>query len=357
MGGPRGEVAPDQLSEDDLALLHALQLWPRASWTALAPILSSSPSVLAARWNRLRSNNLAWVYAYPLGGVARGSRQVAVVEVDCASGVAVEVARELETRPYVRGLDFAASGRHLMLVVTAKSFTRMSSHIVDELARIPGVASTRSHLSAHMHVEGRQWRLDALDPRQQAAVEAAAHCAAPDIRDSAFIDLGSEAYAPLLSVLGIDGRATATDIAERIGRPASTVRRQLGLLLRAGALAMRCEMSQQHTRWPVSVTWWLRAPHAVTATVVARLRAERRIRMCMSVAGTANLVVTAWTADLADLMRLQAAVESMLPSNGIVDTSVSLRTRKRSGWLLAPDGRLDRSHSSPVCGRMSESTG
>jgi DNA-binding Lrp family transcriptional regulator len=334
--------AHQRLSEADLALIHALQLWPRANWSALAPVLSSSPQALAARWTHLRDNRLAWVYAYPLGGVAASSRQIAVVEIDCAPGATDTVAERIAGLSCVRGLDFAAYGRDLLVIVTAASFRRMSAFILDELTHVPGVVSVRSHLGARLHVEGRQWRLDALDPGQQVAVEAAAAAAAPHLRGCGPIDLQSATFAPLVSVLAVDGRATANDIAERIGRPPSTVRRQLAQLLRAGALAMRCEMSQAHTRWPVSVAWWCRVPHAALPAVVARFAAEPRVRMCLSVTGPANIFVVAWAADFPDLMRSQAALEILLPPGAIVDSSVSLRCRKRAGWLLAPDGRLDR---------------
>lgn len=338
----RRTSAHDTLSEDDLALIHALQVWPRASWSALAPILSSSPQVLAARWAHLRDDRLAWVYAYPLGGVAANSRQIAVVEIDCTPSSLDAVTARVETLPHVRGLDLAALGRQLVLIVTTPSFPRMSSVVLDELAGIPGVASVRSHLGVRLHVEGRQWRLDALDPAQRDAVASAEAAAAPHLRECGPIELRSPIYAPLVALLGADGRATATDIAARIGRPASTVRRQLARLLRAGGLAMRCEVSQPHTRWPVSAAWWCRVPQAALHAVVAGLRVEPRVRMCLSLAGPVNLFVVAWTADVADVMRTQGVLERMLPPNAIVDGTVALRCRKRAGWLLTPDGRLDR---------------
>ncbi|MGW5649214.1 hypothetical protein ACWEV3_37870 [Saccharopolyspora sp. NPDC003752] len=64
------------------------------------------------------------------------------------------------------------------------------------------------------------------------------------------------------------------------------------------------------------------------------MREDSRVRLCMSVTGSANLVVNAWTADMGDL-----CLERLLPAGGIVNSSVILRTRKRVGWLMHPDGR------------------
>ncbi|WP_177226580.1 hypothetical protein [Saccharopolyspora shandongensis] len=68
------------------------------------------------------------------------------------------------------------------------------------------------------------------------------------------------------------------------------------------------------------------------------IREDSRVRLCMSVTGSANLVVNAWTADMADLMNMQDSLERLLRQGGILNSSVILRTRKRVGWLMHPDG-------------------
>ncbi|MEU6263512.1 hypothetical protein [Saccharopolyspora shandongensis] len=42
---------------------------------------------------------------------------------------------------------------------------------------------------------------------------------------------------------------------------------------------------------------------------------------------------------MGDLMNMQDSLEKLLPAGGIVNSSVILRTRKRVGWLMHPDGR------------------
>ncbi|WP_179014408.1 AsnC family transcriptional regulator [Paenarthrobacter ureafaciens] len=45
--------------ERDLRLLHALQVRPRAPWTALAPVVGADAVTLARRWNVLQDRGLA----------------------------------------------------------------------------------------------------------------------------------------------------------------------------------------------------------------------------------------------------------------------------------------------------------
>ncbi|MEV0698664.1 Lrp/AsnC family transcriptional regulator [Saccharopolyspora sp. NPDC050389] len=320
-----------------MALIHALQLWPRAPWAALAPTLGASPTALAQRWTRLRDAGLAWITAYPEYGELSGGAMVALVEMNCAPGAVDDVARRLEQMHRVHNIEHAARGLDLLLTVSASSFGELSALLLDELPKLPGVASLHSHIGTRRHIEGNQWQLDALDRAQREAILQAGR--AERDRPSEPIYLRSKVFAPLVAALAHDGRATAAELAERLDRPTSTVRRQLAALLQSRALRLRCEVAQLHTRWPIAVIWWCRLPNSALPAAVSRLREDSRVRLCMSVTGSANLVVNAWTADMADLMNMQDNLERLLPPGGIVNSSVILRTRKRVGWLMHPDGR------------------
>lgn len=322
-------------SEEDFALVHALQLHPRASWSGLSPVLDAAPVTLARRWQRLRASGHAWVTSYPV--VRDDVMQVALVEVDCAPGRLDDVVATLEAEPSVMTIEHAARGRDLLLTVNSPSFPQLSGLVLDRLGRVPGVASTRTHLAAGVHVEGSRWRLDALDAGQIDAVRALRQ--ADEGPGGAPVDLLGPVYRPIVRELGADGRAGAADVAARIGRPASTVRRQLAALVRSGSLVFRCEVAQLLTRWPICVTWWIRLPIDDVGDAVRRIRGDPRVRLCLSLTGPANFLVTAWTRTVPELVAMQSALEHALPAAEIVDTSVILRTRKRMGRLLHPDGR------------------
>ncbi|MBV6756440.1 Lrp/AsnC family transcriptional regulator [Rhodococcus opacus] len=327
------------LTEDDMALIHALQIWPRGSWRALAPILEASPMTLANRWNRLRDAGLAWVTALAVPGLLSGYSSVALVEVDCVRDSFDDVVARLEQTRQVIAIEHAARGRDLLLTVDGGSFDGLAAFLVDVLNRIPGIASTRSHLGVRVHLEGSRWRLDALDPGQREAVTALRQAARPDLGLSHPRPRPTPLLAAVEKELFYDGRASAADIATRLDRPSSTARRALATLLGSGDLAVRCEVAQWHTRWPISVTWWCRLPGEKLDDIVGQLRRDGNIRMCVSLTGPSNFAVQAWVADMADLMATQTRLEHILRPGEITDSSVTLRTRKRNGWLLQPDGR------------------
>lgn len=324
-------IVQHPLDEGDLTLIHALQIRPRGTWSELASVLGESGPTLAARWARLRADGAAWITAYPLADTV----VTAFVEVDIVPGLMHQVCAVLDVSPWAGTIEYAARGRDLLVTIFAKDFAHLSEILLDELGEIPGVAQFRTHIAARIHVEGSRWQLGALGPRERAALRVL-----PDARPPSSISLRKPTYAPLLLELARDGRATAADIAARIDRPASTVRRQLGTLLRSGGLVFRCEIAQRLTRWPVTVTWWCRVPASALDDVVERVRREPRVRLCMTITGTSNFLLTMWTASMTDLMASQRWLEDCLgPSSSIADTAVTLRTRKRLGWMVHPDGR------------------
>lgn len=327
------------LTEEDLALIHALQIWPRGSWSALAPILGASPMTLASRWNRLRDAGLAWVTALAVPGLLSGFSSVALVELDCVRESFDDVVTRLEQVEQVIAIEHAARGRDLLLTVDGRSFDGLADFLVDVVNRIPGVASMRSHLGVRVHIEGGQWRLDALDRSQREAITTLRHHALPERTDARPRPRPSPLLAGVEKELFYDGRASAAEIAARLGRPPSTVRRALTTLLASPDLAVRCEVAQWHTRWPISVTWWCRLPGNQLHEIVAQLRLDGSVRMCISLTGPSNFAVQAWVADMADLMATQTRIERILRPGEITDSSVTLRTRKRNGWLLQSDGR------------------
>lgn len=325
----------DVLDEEDLALLHGLQIAPRVSWSAAAAILGSSPATLAARWSRLRDQGLAWVTAHPSGRSA--GVVVALVEVDCWPGSRADVVRTLCADTRVATVEESARDRDLLLTVMAPGLPEMTRFVLDDLARVPGVEHTRTHLTTAIHSQGSSWRLDALDRQRRLEFERIA--AKPTGVGSRTGGLPPATAWPLIRELSRDGRATAADLARRCGRNPATVRRQLPRLLSAGPLAFRCEVAQVASQWPISCTFVARVPpteHARTATSLATLA---ELRLCISTTGSSNFMFTVWVRSLGRLMDIERLLAERLPDVTILESAVTLRTTKRMGWMLDESGR------------------
>lgn len=317
--------------EEDLALLHCLQIAPRVTWTDLAPVLGSTPTALATRWNRLRSSGLAWVASYP---DARGDALVtSLVEIDVAPGHRAEVVHLLCRDPRVISVEESARGRDLLLTVLTPDLPSLTRFVLDDMAAIAGIERQRTHLATAVHTDGTSWRLDALDKDQKAACEAIAATIGPQ----AGVTPPKDAQ-DLVDILAHDGRASAAELARQTGRSPATVRRQLARIVGSGMLRFRCEVAQLASQWPISCTWVARVPPAEQERTVAALRTLPELRLCISTTGDTNLMFTVWVRSLQHLMRLEQLLGERLPWLGIVDNAVTLRTPKRVGWLLDEGG-------------------
>lgn len=322
----------DVLEERDLELLHGLQIAPRVSWTDAGRILGANPSTLAERWARLRSSGLAWVTAHP-GGSYRNVT-LALVEVDCLPGARAEVVQAVCKDPRVVTVEESTRGRDLLLTVITPDLPALTAFLLDELESLPGVERQRSYLATAVHWHGSDWRLDALDPRQEAAFADAARAAEP----AATVTPPRDAW-PLIQGLAHDGRATAADLARVTGRNPATVRRQLGRLLASDLLSFRCELASEVSGWAVSSTWTARVPSADHEGTLAALRTLPALRMCLSTTGDTNIAMTVWTRSVHDTLRIERLLGQQLPWLQLRDIAVNLRTPKRMGWMLDPTGR------------------
>ena len=327
-----------QLDERDLRLLHGLQIAPRVSWTDAARILGANRAALAARWDRLRSAGLAWVSAQPGGGYQDVT--LALVEVDCLPGARSDVVRAVCRDPRVATVEESTRGRDLLLTVITHDLPALTEFLLDDLELIPGVERQRSHVATRVHRHGSHWRLDALEPAQEAEFERIARNAATPVTGAPPPD-----SRPLIEVLARDGRATAADLARVTGRNPATVRRQLGRLLRSGLLSFRCELAAEVSGWSVSSTWTARVEAADHDRAVAALATLPELRMCISTTGETNLAMTVWTRSVGDIQRIERRLGERLPFLRLRENAINLRTPKRMGWMLAPTGRV----SGPVC--------
>lgn len=319
------------VTESDLELLHGLQIAPRISWADAARILRTTPATLAARWARLRREGLAWITAHRGGDPAP---VMALIEVDCVPGARADVVTAICADRRAVTVEESTRGRDLLVTALTRDLKGLTEFVLDDLSSQPGVQTQRTSLITTLHRHGGDWRLGALDRRQESAFEAAAAAMRPSRSVRPPEDDG-----PLREVLAADGRASAADCARVTGRNPATVRRQLARLLASGTVAFRCEVAQLVSGHPISSTWLVSVSPADQERTVAALSTLSELRMCASITGDATIAFTVWTSSLADITRLERRIGERLPWLSIRDSGVNLRTRKRMGWMLDPTGR------------------
>lgn len=330
---PHTPHPPHAPSELDLALVHAMQLRPRASWSQLAPPLGVTAGTLARRWRRLCGAGLAWVTAAPGREFSR-SRCTAFVRLACRPGATARVTDELTRRPEVATVEVTGGGAELLLDVLAPDLRGLGRLLTGDLGRLPGVTGVSSLFATSLYVEGSRWRLGSLDPAQRTALGGAR--APGDRPRSPALDPVDRA---LLDGLVKDGRLSWAELAERTGASTATVRRRLRRLESSGVVTFRCDIAPSLAGRPVPVSLLANAPSGDVDTVHQVLAAHPDCRLAAAVTGPANVFATFWLSDLADLPRLERSLSRRLPALSVTDRIVGLRTVKRMGHLLDEEGR------------------
>ncbi|WP_106399289.1 Lrp/AsnC family transcriptional regulator [Actinocorallia populi] len=320
------------LDEIDYLLVTALQREPRAEWRRIGAELGIDPSTAARRWSRLTEAGLAWLTCYP-AWLPPGAL-ITFIELDCAPGRVHEVALALADDPHLFTIEHVTGGRDLLLTASFTGQAQLASYIGFRLGAVPGITATRTHVASILHAEGSRWRLDRL------AFPAAGPSPAPAFSGHGTLSPDDLA---LIHALARDVRQSAAALAERTGLSPTTARRRLARLERDGLMAYRCEVSRSHSGWPVSVTLWGSAPAEDAASITARLAHLRETRMCVSLSGAHNILLTVWLRAVDGLPAFEASLAARVPELAITDRTLTLWNLKFAGQLLSPEGRRLRS--------------
>ncbi|MET9327373.1 Lrp/AsnC family transcriptional regulator [Tsukamurella sp. NPDC003166] len=332
---PADEVTGDTpdgaaLSADDLRLVHALQVVPRAPWSRIGAALGCDPVTAARRWARLRDGGYAWVTAY------RFARRtvVALVELSCAPGRTLEVAADLAQDVEAITIDVTAGGRDLVITVAVEGDDRLGEYLLDRVGRVAGVVSSRTHVFTTIASDARTWRLRILGQDELAALEAIPRSAGRQ-RTS----LSVPEFDGVLAELAADGRIRAAELAERRDIGVDRARAALNTVLATDGVVVRTEVARRFSERPVYAWFFLRVPARSTDRVLRRLSTLRDVRLLATSIGTCNIVLAMWLAGLDDVQRVEAVIERSDAEVMIVDRSLVLRTTKHLGRQLRIDGR------------------
>lgn len=315
-----------ELPTEDLELIHALQIAPRATWTQLGSALGRHPTTLAARWKQLRADGRAWVTGHP-GSQGCGT----FIGLECRPGHRAEVLERLCASSRIATVEESARAADVRLTVLTRSWQQLARDVLPLLRADPAILRTQVTVITRLYAIGNNWRLDVLSPDQQHRV-AALH---PEVlRPPGATPAG---LAEMTAVLQRDGRATAAQIAAATGVHPTTAVRHLREAIETGLIALRCELAQAHSGYPVPCQWYVRVPPAQLEAAVRYLRSYRTLRLCASTTGDTNFTFFMWLRAPEDILDVEAGLQAAAPAVQVVESDVGVRTHKRMGWLLRED--------------------
>lgn len=321
--------------EAELSLVEALQVSPRAPWSTIAKVLDITPTTAAHRWDRLVADGIAWVTAPP-GMPVLENQCLAYIEITCRPGSNLAVAHELARDAHALSVELTAGSADVFVTAAASDLGTMSRYLLERLGRVDGISGTRTRIATRLYTEGSAWRLGTL---RQDSIDELIRSRPP--RPSSPPPLGplSAADRQMLVQLGLDGRASYAELAERSGVSAPTARRHVTRLLESGAVIPRTDLAAPLAGYPVLVNLWATAPIGDLAETARQLARLRQVRLCVTLAAAPSLLVSCWLRTVEEVHRFELAIAGRLRQIEVVDRLLVLRTVKRMGRLLDADGR------------------
>ena len=196
------------LKDDDLRLLNALQIRPRASWSELSRAIGSDPVTLTRRWERLHSQGIAWIAAYRGGPIVSAT---ALLEIECAPAQTMSVAEQIAHDPEVLTVDLTTGNRDLLVTLTCTDLDQLSRYVLERTQSLPMITAMRTQIVSSANSDARNWRLRALDAEEIAALESAP---AGKIRG---VRAGEEEQSQLFDILSREPRVTVSALAAALG--------------------------------------------------------------------------------------------------------------------------------------------
>ncbi|MFD9889896.1 Lrp/AsnC family transcriptional regulator [Amycolatopsis sp. NPDC059027] len=298
----------DTLDETDQALVAALRVDGRASWTQLAAVLGISEQTVARRYRRLRSAGLLRVVGIPIG--RRLGYSEWLFRIQCTPNTAPAVALALAGRPDILWIDLLAGGTEIICFPHARSVRERNDLLLDKLPRSGRVVGVSAQsVLRHFFREPAPVPPGAASPR---------------------LDENDEL---LLRALARDGRATYTELAEVTGRSETTVKRRLEQLIAVGAVAFAPEIDPSLLGMETEAVLWLSVAPADLDHVGRTMSGHPEISYVAAITGPANLVAMLVCRDADAFYDYLTTTLGAMPEVRTVETSPLIRNVKRSGFV------------------------
>ncbi|MDJ0379429.1 AsnC family transcriptional regulator [Streptomyces sp. G-G2] len=331
-------MEPVELDPLDQALIQALMIDGRASFSHLAEVLEVSDQTVVRRYRKLRTTGLMRVVGLPLG--SRVGLFESWLRVQCAPDAALAVAGALARRPDIAWVKLASGGTEIHCMTKARTRRERDGLLLDKLPSTRRVTGITAQTILRTFMGGPEaWSgLAVLRPGQIEAMTRPAAPGAPARPPSERYAL-DEAELAMLAVLGQDGRAGYPELARACGLSESTARRRLDRMRDLGAVYFDVETVPAMFGYQTEATLLITVPPARLAEAGAAIGGHPEVPFAAAVTGAANLFAVVVCRDTDALYTYLTERVGAVAGVQQVEVIPTLRNIKRAG-MLVEDGRL-----------------
>lgn len=318
-------------SEDELRLLHALQVAPRASWVTLSEALTMSPRQISNMYTRLHDSNELWITA-AAGQSTLDSACLAFVEFSCLPGKIRSVAEALDEVPNVITIQLLSGDWDIGCLALYPAVADAVGPLLDEFGHIEGVRGVRSSLATQVFDASNRFRLQSLSPSEVASIRPN-----PPLKSVETPRL-DEVDREIVDSLQLDGRVPLTALANRLGLSSRTIERRFSRLVDSGLITLRCDFSRVKAGLGTAIIFRLHVPDELINKVGETLVKLPETRTCAVLATTPNFFWSVGVRSLPAVQRLKSHISKVMPEVKVVEQLLVLRQHKLYGRVLDDSG-------------------
>ncbi|WP_018503115.1 Lrp/AsnC family transcriptional regulator [Parafrankia discariae] len=324
---------------DDLRIIRALQLAPRAPFARIAAVLCLPERTVARRYGALRRDGILRIFGI-LNPATTGEHPWSV-RVHCRPDSAEALAAALARRDDIAWVVLSAGGSEVTFAIRSLSAEQRDTLLTRRLPRAAHVLSVEASVLLHYFVGQRSDDWGALagylgtDETAALRVAAVPSAAAPAPRPVP-LEPADEAIA---AVLARDGRASYAELAAAAGMSEGRVTRRLGALLQSGTMHLDMDLAMTRLGYNAKAHLYMGVSPARLHETGQALADLPEVAFAAARSGRHNLVASVVCRDLADLYAFTTRRVGQLDGIQTLEISPVFRTVKQSGaWT--DDGRL-----------------
>jgi DNA-binding Lrp family transcriptional regulator len=318
-----------EYDELDRRIAVALQANGRAPWGLIAKVLDAPVRTVTRRGQGLLDDGSVRVSTY-LDTTIIGHARPLVIQIGTALGRALDVAGALARRADASSVSVLESGSDVVCQLMPRTPEDSMRLVLEELPAIDGLESIRVGSVLKFYRSGYDWTVmpledDALRRLREGVVVGERPSTGP-------VTLSPEDE-QLVAVLASDGRASAIEIAERLGVSPQTAKRRLDALFEQGVLHVRTEIAPSVHGLRVEALTWLQIRPDQMEAVGTALAQHPSVRFCASCTGSTQMLVDTLLADEQALYRFLTEDVAALGVDA-TRTTVVMRAVRRGPMLM-----------------------
>lgn len=324
---------------DDVRIIRALQVAPRASFASIANALGLTEGAVRRRYRRLCSDGVIRVAGVVNPGALGQSRWL--VRLRCRPGSVSAIADALARRDDVNWVALSAAGYEITCATQSRTREQREDLLGKRLPRTAAVLDINAFAMLRQFVGGRghYWAAlrGVLSPEQEAVLgsEGRPFTEAPVVtRDPVRLTAEDE---KILGPLTADGRASLVDLAAAADSTPGRVSRRFHALLERRVVHLDIEIAAAALGYHARANLWLRVHPSAVKSVGRTLAREPEIAFAAAVSGPHNIHAVAHCHDLDELFEFTTDRVGSLTGLQSMEVSPVLRQVKQAGTLLYGD--------------------